>query len=154
MSVSNEYIEKWISNLNGVDREMSRIACEKLAKANDSTVIKELSKALVNRPNDIRTAAARALGAIGDKQAVPSLVGLLQDFDPIVASAAADALGQIGDSSAIPGLKKVLEGYKSDGDRHHQLHGEQRGVFMAAIYALERIGTPEAKTVVRKFTRW
>jgi len=151
--MSSEYIQKWIKNLHGVDREISRIACEKLAKVKDPSVVSELAKVLINRPPEVRAAAARALGDIGDRSATPALIKALEDYDPIVSSAAADAIGQLGDPRAIPALQKVLQNYRA-GDHYHQLHGEGRGLYMAAVNALQRIGTMEAKVVLRKYTSW
>ena len=45
--------------------------------------------------------AAVALGQIGDLQAVPYLIPLLDHPDPIICSNVARALGQIGDRSAV-----------------------------------------------------
>jgi len=152
--MSPEYIQKWIGYLNDVDRDMSRIACEKLAKTKDPKVVPELSKALKNRPVEVRAAAARALGEIGHRSAVAALVEALKDSDIMVSSAAADALGEIGDSAAVPALSKILHDYKTGLDRHKQIYGETRGLYMAAVYALQRIGTREAKAAVQKYHTW
>jgi HEAT repeat protein len=151
--MSVEYMEKWVDYLHGVDREMSRIACEKLAKLKDPAVVGELAKVLKNRPPEVRAAAVRALGTIGHRSAVPALVEALGDYEPIVSSAAADAIGEIGDASAVPALSRILKNYK-EADRHHQIHGQARGLYMAAIHALERIGTREAKATIQKYHHW
>ena len=147
------YVEKWVGYLNASDRDMSVMAARKLAKSNDPRTIRELINALQGRPDDIRVAAVRALGEIGDKFAVKPLVRLLHDQDPIIASAAADALGAIGDESAAPALIDVLRNFKTGNSRHFQLHGFNRGVFMSAIYALQRINTPEARRAVQQYHR-
>lgn len=147
------YIEKWIGYLNDIDREMCRLAAEKLGMTGDPQVVPHLVKALKNRPDDVRIAAIRALGLIGDPEAVRPLVDMLHDQNPLVASTAAESLGQIGHSSAVPALRDILRQYKDGSSRHFQIHGSNRGVFMAAIYALQRINTPEARLAVTKYHR-
>lgn len=150
-----EYIQKWVGYLNDIDRDMNLIACQKLGKTKDSSVVPELAKALRNRPTDIRAAAARALGEVGDESAIPALVQALGDPDSMVSSAAADALGQIRSDKAIPALRQILHDYKTgSSDRHQQLHGEARGLYMAAVYALRMIGTKEARAAIEKYHRW
>lgn len=151
--MSPEYIKKWIGHLHDIDPEMSRIACEKLARTRDAVVIPELARALRNRPVDVRTAAARALGQIGDPTAVPALVRALQDLDVMVSTAAADALGEIGAGEAVPALREVLHNFRAR-DRHAQIHGDSRGLYMAAVYALQRIGTKDAKAAIAEYDRW
>jgi ribosomal 30S subunit maturation factor RimM len=53
--------------------------------------------------------AADALGNIGDAQAIPGLLKLVEHSDSEVRKLAADALGNIGDAQAIPGLLKLVE---------------------------------------------
>jgi HEAT repeat protein len=152
--MSPDYIQKWVEYLNDIDPEMAKLACEKLALANDPVVVEELIKALRNRPLDVRAAAARSLGKIGNHAAVPALVKALKDPDSMMSSAAADALGAIRDKSAVPALSEILHKYRTGMDRHHQLHGENRGLYMAAVYALQNIGTREAKAALNKYHRW
>ena len=153
MSANPKYIEKWVGHLNSSDREMSRIAAKKLGDTKDRSVVPELVKALQNRPDEVRLAAVHALGDIGDEAAVKPLILILQDTDPLIASAAADALGEIGSELAVRPLIKILSDYKSTQSRHTQLHGFNRGLFMAAIHALQRIGTPTARRAVDQYNR-
>ncbi|MGB3082799.1 MAG: HEAT repeat domain-containing protein [Candidatus Omnitrophota bacterium] len=70
-----------------------------------------LLKALVRLESSypgIRGNAAIALGAIGDKRAVPALIKTLGDSDASVGADAAAALGMIGDKRAVPALMKAL----------------------------------------------
>lgn len=153
MSQREQYIAKWVGYLNDIDREMSRMAAQKLASAGDSSVVPALIKALDKRPDDVRIAAARALGDLGDNRAVKPLLGLLYDGNPLIASTAAEALGAIGDEAAVPDLVAILRDYKSGNSRHFQIHGFNRGLFMAAVHALERIGTREAQRAVKTYHR-
>ncbi len=54
--------------------------------------------------------AARALGKLGDLQAVPGLIQCLNCSDYYVREAAAQALEMLGDARAIPPLMKLLAG--------------------------------------------
>ena len=73
-----------------------------------------LRQALKNEDWQIRRAAARMLGQIGDPQATPALIQALQDEDWRVREAAAEALGQIGDPQATPALIQALRDEDSD----------------------------------------
>lgn len=55
-----------------------------------------------------RAHAATALGLIGDRRAVSTLLNALQDHDPILRSRAATALGRIGDECAFESLVTAL----------------------------------------------
>jgi HEAT repeat protein len=79
----------------------------------------------------VRWAACRALGWIGDPQAIPHLIQALQDRSGVVRRAACRALGWIGDPQAIPHLIQALQ--------------DRSGVARrAACRALGRIGDPQA----------
>jgi len=54
--------------------------------------------------------AARALGKLGDKQALPALIHCLECADYYVREAAAQALEMLGDRDSIPSLMKLLDG--------------------------------------------
>lgn len=153
MSTRERFIEKWVGYLNDADRDMVLIAAQKLGETHDKSVVPELVKALTRRPDDVRRAAARALGSIGDASAVPHLAKLLGDSNVVVAAAAADSLGEIGDASAVPHLITVLTEHNSESSRHSQLRGYDRGLYMSAIYALQKINTREARQALAKYHR-
>lgn len=69
-----------------------------------------LRGALGDGRGEVRYAAARSLGELGDRGAVPALLRLLGDSDGQVREAAALALGQIGDEAAIGPLGEALRG--------------------------------------------
>lgn len=54
--------------------------------------------------------AARALGKLGDKQALPALIHCLECADYYVREAAAQALEMLGDRDSIPPLMQLLDG--------------------------------------------
>ena len=58
----------------------------------------------------LRRNAARALGKLEDKKAVPHLIECLECSDYYVREAAAQALEMLGDKSCIPALRKMLDG--------------------------------------------
>ena len=64
------------------------------------------------------------LGLRGDKESVPTLVGLLKDADPNVALQAARALGRIGGAAPAKALQATLSGTK----------GAQRAVVCEALF--------------------
>jgi HEAT repeat protein len=55
-----------------------------------------------------RSEAALAIGLLRDRQSIPALVQLLDDWHDQVRAAAIDALGQIGDPAAVPALLSRL----------------------------------------------
>ena len=65
--------------------------------------IKALIAALTHEKEEIRRAAVRALGRLGDPQAVEALIGIMAEGG-YIGSAAVDALGLIGDSRVIEPL--------------------------------------------------
>jgi len=152
MPANPQFIEKWVHYLNDVDREMSCIAAQKLGATKDSSVIPALVAALMkNRPDDVRISIIRALGTIGHVSAIKSLIPLLKDNSATVATTAANAMGEINHPSCVAPLTEVVQTYKQAYNRHSQLHSGTRGVYIAALSALERIGTSQAREVVEKY---
>lgn len=73
-------------------------------------------KALCDNDDQVREAAASALGALGDPQAVVPLIEALEDSALLVRGAAAGALGALGDARAFEPLVRAL------GDSHRWVH--------------------------------
>ena len=72
--------------------------------------LRRLRGATHDRRNwEVREAASDALGTLGDKRAVKSLVGALGDEYWPVRRAAAEALGKLGDTRAVEPLLAALE---------------------------------------------
>lgn len=74
----------------------------------DSAVVLALIARLRDDNAEVRQAAARSLGKLGDSRAVPGLMGALADADARVRSTAADALGEFQDARALPRLIALL----------------------------------------------
>lgn len=69
-----------------------------------------LAKALLqDEDKEIRANAARALGDLGDKNAIGPLITALQDTDSLVRENAVAALGRIGGKNVLPFLGKALQ---------------------------------------------
>ncbi len=155
--IKERRLKKWLRLLTEGDREMNKIAAEKLGAIGDPAAIPALTSALDRRPAEISAAAARSLGTIGDKSAVPALIKALREHhDTLVNMAAAEALGQLRATKAIDALEKVIIDYDvaSTGDRHARIHSDRRGLYISAIQALEQIGTPRSRNIARKAQRY
>ncbi len=96
--------------------------------SNKKQVIKSLCHLTSTGDEVDRCYASKALGALGDAQAIPALVQRLRDEDIDVSIDAIEALGRIGNPQAIPPL---LESLNSDPN------GE---IKIAVVEALGRIG--------------
>ncbi len=95
---------------------------------NQKPVIESLCHLTSTGDEADRCYASRALGALGDTSAIPTLVQCLRDEDIDVSIDAAEALGRIGNPSAVPALLDSLT---------HDPNGE---VKTAVVKALGQIG--------------
>lgn len=69
-----------------------------------------LIQALNDTDPDVREEAAKALGEIGDSEAVDPLIQALKDTDPRVRASAVEALGKIGEKrKSVVQLRKALK---------------------------------------------
>jgi HEAT repeat protein len=84
-----------------------------------------------DRQEDVREAAAKALGEIREAAAVDPLVAALRDRNERVRQAAAKSLGQIGNIRAVEPLIDALEDPRERSGRVRQ----------ELQLALERLGT-------------
>ncbi len=154
-SVEAARIQKWIRILGENDVEMSKIAAQKLAEMRATEAVPALITAMEKRHVSVSLAATRALGEIGDARAVPALIKtLLHHYDVTVNTAAAEALGQLRQAEAVPALKETIENYLTQNrDRYERIHSLKRGLFVAAVRALQHIGTAEARRIAREAER-
>jgi HEAT repeat protein len=65
-----------------------------------------LTKALFDRNNAVKRAAAKALGKIGSERSVPALINALRDRDPNMRKLAREALERIGTPEAHEALNR------------------------------------------------
>jgi HEAT repeat protein len=92
--------EDWLVRLHAV---------ESLGKARSKRAVVPLLSVLFNDPDSaVREDAVRALGEIGDPQAVEHLFTAMRE--PGLRTLAVEALGQIGDRRAVPVLIDVVTG--------------------------------------------
>ncbi|WP_071515657.1 HEAT repeat domain-containing protein [Geitlerinema sp. PCC 9228] len=112
-------VESAIANLSHPDTSLRYYAAWWLGKfrIGSADAVAALIEALQDEDDrtelggyPLRRNAARALGKIGDPQAVPALLECLNCEDYYVRESAAQALGEIGDRSAIPPLQTLLAG--------------------------------------------
>ena len=98
----------------------------------------------------LRRNAARALGKLGDKSAVPPLIRCLEFPDFYVREAAAQALEVLDDVSCVPALIELLEGGVAAAVR---VEGKPHLVqpYEAVIEALGSLGAEEAIPFVEPF---
>lgn len=98
----------------------------------------------------LRRNAARALGKLGDKNAIASLIQALECSDFYVREAAAQSLEMLGATDAIPALKLLLnngvEATKQVTGRPHSLEPCE-----AVIEALGSLGATEAVPLIEPF---
>lgn len=145
-------------------------AVEALRKIGDVRAVEPLIFALKDRNHTIRYWVANALGRIGDVRAVEPLIAALQDRDWAVRRNVIDALGRIGDVRAVEPLIAALPNsnmrvYSSVADVLRQFRDAQtvnprkaalqretdEKLLYRVLYALRRIGTPEALEAVRQW---
>jgi phycocyanobilin lyase subunit alpha len=114
----NLTIEQAIDNLQGEDLGLRMYAAWWLGRfrVDDPTAIEVLIAALQDEDDrtevggyPLRRNAARALGKLGDRRAVPALIEALGCVDFYVREAAAQALEGLGDPQAVPALIQLLQ---------------------------------------------
>ncbi len=113
------------------------IAAGDVLAATGAGLVPELLEVLRTGGPDSRAGAARALGGVGDEQAVAHLVGRIRDSHAPVRAEAARALGLLHAASAAPHLLGAIDDPDS-------------AVSRAAIDALGRIGAPAADALLKR----
>ncbi len=92
----------------------------------------------------LRRNAARALGKLGDRSAVPALITSLECDDFYVREAAAQSLEMLGDGSCIFKLIELLKTHKPDPDSSTNSVTETEQPFDAFLEALGTLGAVDA----------
>ena len=117
---------KALKNKN-VSFEATTLMCDLLGEWKAAEAVPELIVLLESASERVRAASCRALGKIGDPQAVLALSKTVTD-DPSqgVRQACALALGEIGDKKAVPALINALR-------------DDYRNVQISALHSLKKL---------------
>jgi phycocyanobilin lyase subunit alpha len=148
-----------LANLQSSDLSLRYYAAWWLGKfrVNHPDVIDALIAALEDEADrtemggyPLRRNAARALGKLGDPQAVPGLIKCLECADYYVREAAAQSLQKLKDETAAPALIKMLDGGVTQAV---QVPGRPHLTqpYEAVIEALGAIGATEAISLISPF---
>lgn len=152
-------VEQAIANLQDPDLSLRYYAAWWLGRfrVREPAAVERLIDALADEAHrtemgdyPLRRNAARALGKIGDKQAVPGLIRCLDCSDYYVREAAAQSLGMLGDSTAIAPLMQLLsQGVAAT----EQVPGRPHAIqpCEAAIEALGSLGANQAVALIQPF---
>jgi hypothetical protein len=117
-----------VKALKDNDEDIREDAVDHLAELPDERVIKILSEVMINdEEEDVRAAAATALGDIRNQTAVYALIKAMQDDDIWVRESVVEALGKIGGKRVVAPLEEALE-------------DEDEDVRKAAADALDNLG--------------
>lgn len=98
---------------------------EDMVASGHPSVVEPVSEAVTDEEPEVRLAAAKALGALGDDRGLSPLISLLRDRQPEIRAAATLSLRQLGDSRAIDPLLRALE------DRDHNVRWQAAGALTA-----------------------
>lgn len=152
-------VEQAIANLRSLDLSLRYYAAWWLGRfrVREIAAVEGLILALADEDHrtemgdyPLRRNAARALGKIGNKQAVPGLIRCLDCSDYYVREAAAQSLGMLGDSTAVPPLMELLslgvEATAQVSGRPHAIEPCE-----AAIEALGSLGATQAVPLIQPF---
>jgi HEAT repeat protein len=105
-------------------------------------VVNHMIALLKSEDVDLRAVAVYALGDLGDRTAVPALLQSLKDEEERVRRLSAHSLRELKDPVAVPDLIAVLHDENEFDD-----------VIDAAAWALNAIGTREARIAYKEWTR-
>lgn len=145
--------EEAIANLRGTDLSLRYYAAWWLGKfrVSSSAVVDALIEALEDEADrtelggyPLRRNAARALGKLGDRRAVPGLIGCLECADFYVREAAAQSLEMLGDPAAISALMQLLE----DGLAAAERVPERPHLQQPCEAVMEALGSLQAKEAI------
>ena len=115
------------------DENVSWSAAQAIGEFEDDRPLVRHVQALIQSKHcgiyDPRLNAARALGELGDRRAVPALVHALRDSERNVREEVIHALGSLGDDRAVGPLSRMLAHVWAERNRFH------------SVWALARINT-------------
>jgi phycocyanobilin lyase subunit alpha len=152
-------VEKALANLRGTDLSLRYYAAWWLGKfrVSEPAVVDALIEALEDEADQtelggypLRRNAARALGKLSDRRAVPGLIHCLDCSDFYVREAAAQSLEMLGDPAAIPTLMELLKDGVAVAE---QVPGRPHLVqpCEAVMEALGTLGATEAIPLIQPF---
>ncbi|HME89915.1 MAG TPA: HEAT repeat domain-containing protein, partial [Myxococcaceae bacterium] len=129
-------------NTDSAGNSMNKEIAVALGRIGNPKATASLVRLLSSRDPYVRIEAINALGALRAKEAVPQLIGMVNDdsAEPFVCKKAIQALGEIGDPSAVPILMQMM--FKENARRGMSFYGE-------SSFALFQIGRPAADALVR-----
>ena len=112
------------------DENVSWSAAQAIEELDDDRPLVCYVQALISREYcksyDPRLKAARALGELGDRRAVPALVYALGDPERNFREEVIDALGRLGDDRAVGPLSRILAHAWAERNRFHSLRSLAR----------------------------
>ena len=129
-------VEAVLSMIKDEDEFIRRFAVEILNTTSDERAFDYLLEAIEDPDWWVRERAVDALVAIGNKDAVPAFIKMLEN-DPEARSVVLKALTQIGDERAIPAVTRKLE-------------SSDMGIRKEALHALAALTTDEHFENVKK----
>lgn len=150
-------VEQAISQLQGEDLGLRFYAAWWLGKfrVREPAAISALIAALTDEDDrtaaggyPLRRNAARALGKLGDRSAVPALINCLDCSDYYVREAAAQALETLGDPAAIPPLTQLLSATSAQLDQAQPTPAQP---YDALLEALGSLGAVAAIPLIQSF---
>ena len=156
-------LEQAIANLESPDLGLRFYAAWWLGRfrVKEAAAITGLIKALADEDDrtpeggyPLRRNAARALGKVGDKQAVAPLIESLKCSDFYVREAAAQSLEMLGDPNCITTLVELLEKGLETSSQEKELVSEQpdfKEPYDAIIEALGTLGATQTIPLVKPF---
>ena len=110
-------LQKAIKSSDNRDRHNAHWVLGHLGKEDPGTIVPILVKLLDHRRTETRLNAVKALGEVGNEQAIPALAALIESGsarwkrdreEPEVRQLAVEALGKIG-GAAVPELVKIVQ---------------------------------------------
>ncbi|MEO0968465.1 MAG: HEAT repeat domain-containing protein, partial [Cyanobacteria bacterium J06639_18] len=160
-------VEQAIANLKGSDLGLRFYAAWWLGRfrVNEGEAVTRLITALEDEDDrtpeggyPLRRNAARALGKIGDKQAVNPLIESLKCSDFYVREAAAQSLEMLGDPNSVPPLVELLEkGLDNNSSENSSLEKKLisepdfKEPYDAIIEALGTLGATQTIPLIKPF---